>query len=167
MKEGIPLQKSSAYSKTILSEVMLIDKANSQGNIHGGEIIKIMDSAAGVAARRHSRCAVVTARVDELEFRIPVHVGHLLTCTAELVFVGRSSMEILVTVDVEDLNSETAPRVALTGYFTMVALDRNHRPVEVPKLSLDTREIVQRFEEGRQRYEARKQMLRERGRQIT
>lgn len=153
------MQKSPSYSKTILSEVMLIDKANAQGNIHGGEIIKIMDSAAGVAARRHSRCAVVTARVDELEFRIPVHVGNLLTCTAELVFVGRSSMEILVTVDVEDLNNETPPRVALTGYFTMVALNKEHRPVEVPKLVLDTPENIRRFDEGRRRYELRKQTL--------
>jgi acyl-CoA hydrolase len=86
------MQKTIAYSRTILSEAMLINKANAVGNIHGGEIMKIMDSAAGAVAIRHSRSNVVTARINELEFMIPVHVGNLLICTVELTFVGRSSM---------------------------------------------------------------------------
>ena len=125
--------KNNLYSRTILSEVMLINKANPAGNIHGGEIMKLMDSAAGAVAKRHSRSNVVTTRVNELEFKIPIHVGDLVICTAELVFVGKSSMEILVVVEVEDLQVEDSKRITLTGYFTMVAIDRNGRPVKFPK----------------------------------
>lgn len=145
------MEKTIAYSRTILSEIMLINKANPAGNIHGGEIMKLMDSAAGAVAKRHSRSNVVTTRVNELEFKIPVHVGDLLVCTAELAFVGRSSMEILVVVEVEDLQVEAPKRVALTGYFTMVAIDRNGRPIEVPSLKL-TPEEERRFKEREKRY---------------
>ena len=110
---------------------MLINKANPAGNIHGGEIMKLMDSAAGAVAKSIPlQCG--NTRVNELEFKIPIHVGDLVICTAELVFVGKSSMEILVVVEVEDLQVEDSKRIALTGYFTMVAIDRNGRPVRFP-----------------------------------
>ena len=146
------MQKPISYSRTILSEVMLINKANPEGNIHGGEIMKIMDSAAGAAARRHSRSTVVTARVNELEFMIPIHVGDLLVCTAELAFVGTSSMEILVTVQVENLAKESPPRVALTGYFTLVEIDKDGRPVEVPRLLFEKPGEKERYEERQKEY---------------
>lgn len=131
-------------------------QANPNGNVHGGEIMKIMDSAAYAAARKYARSNVVTARVDELEFHSPILIGDLVTCTAEIVFVGHSSMEIAVTVEVEDLDQEGRPQRALSAYFTMVALDRNSRPKSVPPLILDTEDAKRAFEEGRQRYEAHK-----------
>ncbi|NMA01030.1 MAG: acyl-CoA thioesterase [Clostridia bacterium] len=144
--------KTISYSRTILSEVMLINKANPAGNIHGGEIMKLMDSAAGAVAKRHSRSNVVTTRVNELEFKIPIHVGDLVICTAELVFVGKSSMEILVVVEVEDLQVEDSKRIALTGYFTMVAIDRNGRPVKVPQVIFESPEEEERFREREKIY---------------
>lgn len=144
--------KTISYSRTILSEVMLINKANPAGNIHGGEIIKLMDSSAGAVAKRHSRSNVVTTRVNELEFKIPIHVGDLVICTAELVFVGKSSMEILVVVEVEDLQVEDSKRIALTGYFTMVAIDRNGRPVKVPQVIFESPEEEERFREREKIY---------------
>ena len=131
---------------------MLINKANPAGNIHGGEIMKLMDSAAGAVAKRHSRSNVVTTRVNELEFKIPIHVGDLVICTAELVFVGKSSMEILVVVEVEDLQVEDSKRIALTGYFTMVAIDRNGRPVKVPQVIFESPEEEERFREREKIY---------------
>ena len=83
-----------------------------------------------------------------------------MTCTAEIVFVGHSSMEVAVNVDVEDLDQEGKPQRALTAYFTMVALDRNSRPKPVPPLILDTEEAKRAFEEGRERYEAHKERKR-------
>ena len=144
--------KTISYSRTILSEVMLINKENPAGNIHGGEIMKLMDSAAGAVAKRHSRSNVVTTRVNELEFKIPIHVGDLVICTAELVFVGKSSMEILVVVEVEDLQVEDSKRIALTGYFTMVAIDRNGRPVKVPQVIFESPEEEERFREREKIY---------------
>ncbi|MFC2637533.1 acyl-CoA thioesterase [uncultured Mitsuokella sp.] len=145
-----------AQNRIVISEVMMPSQANPNGNVHGGEIMKIMDSAAYAAARKYARSNVVTARVDELEFHSPILIGDLVTCTAEIVFVGHSSMEIAVTVEVEDLDQEGRPQRALSAYFTMVALDRNSRPKSVPPLILDTEDAKRAFEEGRQRYEAHK-----------
>ena len=145
-----------AQNKIVISEVMMPSQANPNGNVHGGEIMKIMDSSAYAAARKYARSNVVTARVDELEFHSPILIGDLVTCTAEIVFVGHSSMEVAVTVEVEDLDQEGRPQRALSAYFTMVALDRNSRPKSVPPLILDTEDAKRAFEEGRQRYEAHK-----------
>jgi acyl-CoA hydrolase len=128
------------------------EHANPAGNVHGGEIMKLMDHAAGIVALRHARTNVVTARVDNLEFHHPVRIGNLVTCEAHLTFVGKSSMEVSVTVSVEDLfREEEENRVALTALFTMVALDRDGKTVAVPPLELVSDEERQAFEAGRQR----------------
>lgn len=88
------MKKSSLESKLVISEVMMPNQANVAGNIHGGEIMKLMDSAAYAAARKYAKSNVVTARVDELEFHLPIFVGNLVTVTAQVVFVGKSSMKV-------------------------------------------------------------------------
>lgn len=149
-------EKPISYSSTSMSQVMLPSQANPAGNVHGGEIMKIMDSAAGVAAKKHCHTNTVTARVDELVFHLPIFVGELLTCKANLVYVGRSSMEVAVTVEVEDMESDQPPKKALSAYFTMVALDKKGIPTPVPSLKLETPEEEAAFEEGRIRYELHK-----------
>ena len=150
-----------AQTKIVISQVMMPSQTNPNGNVHGGEIRKMMDSTAYAAARKYARANVVTARVDELEFHLPILIGDLVTCTAEIVFVGHSSMEIAVNVDVEDLDQEGKPQRALSAYFTMVALDRNSRPKSVPPLILDSDEAKRAFEDGRRRYEAHKERKRQ------
>jgi len=145
--------KTVASSALIMSVVMQPDQANPAGNVHGGEIMKLMDNAAYVVAQRHARTNVVTARVDELIFHQPIYVGNLVTCHAFISFVNRSSMEVVVMVEVEDLFSESPGKCALTAYFTMVALNVGGRPLSVSSLKLETEEEKVRFEEGRQRHE--------------
>lgn len=149
------MKKASSESKLVISEVMMPSQANVAGNIHGGEIMKLMDSTAYAAARRYARSNVVTARVDELEFHLPIFIGDLIICTAQVVFAGKSSMEVAVNVEVEDLESEGRKK-ALSAYFTMVALDKKGRPNLVPELILDTPEEEVAFEEGKRRYESYK-----------
>ena len=151
MKEG-----KMKDSRIVISEVMMPSQANPNGNVHGGEIMKLMDSAAYAAARRYARANVVTARVDELEFHLPIRIGDLVVVTADIVYVGHSSMEVAVNVIVEDLDDGGDPQLGLSAYFTMVALDRNARPKAVPPLTLDTEEARAAFEEGKRRYEAHK-----------
>ncbi|QIB68525.1 acyl-CoA thioesterase [Aminipila butyrica] len=115
-----------------MSQVMLPHQANVAGNVHGGEIMKFMDTTAGAVAIRYSKSNCVTARVDELEFHLPIFVGALVTCTATVVYVGRTSMEVFVNVEVEDLESASGPQKALSAYFTMVAMGRNGKPQNVP-----------------------------------
>lgn len=128
------------------------EQANMFGNVHGGEIMKLMDHAAGIVALRHGRTNAVTARVDQMEFHYPIHVGDLVTCAGKMTFVGHSSMEVFVTVMVEDLYKEEDAKVALTAFFTMVALDNNGKPTQVPSLAITNNEEQTLFEEGRQRY---------------
>lgn len=128
------------------------EQANSVGRVHGGEIIKLMDNAAGIVAMRHARTTCVTARVDKLEFHLPINVGNLVTCIGQLTFVGKSSMEVLVTVFVEDLSKDEEAKIALTGFFTMVALGKSEAATTVPPLEITTDEERKFFEEGQHRY---------------
>jgi len=150
------MKKTVNQSKSILSEVMLPGQANPAGTVHGGEIMKMMDTCGSVAAMRHAKKNVVTVRVDELVFYQSIYVGQLVVCQAELVFVGRTSMEVLVTVKYENMTGDEPLKTALTAYFTYVALDENRRPCEVPGLIAETEEEAKAFELGRQRYEAHK-----------
>jgi acyl-CoA hydrolase len=143
-------------TRLIMSQVMLPSQANVAGNVHGGEVMKLMDTAAGAVAKKYARCNVVTARVDELQFHLPIFVGALVTLTATIAYVGRTSMEVIVTVDVEDLESDSEPKRALSSYFTMVALDKGGRPREVPRLQLDTEEEKLLYDEVHRRREGLK-----------
>ena len=149
--------KTAEESKASIGSLMHPAQANPFGNVHGGEIIKLMDNTAGITAYRHARTNVVTARIDEIQFHLPVHIGNLLTCNAKLTFVGKRSMEVLVTVLVEELTKESAVKIALTALFTMVALDDDGNPTEVPPLEVTTEEERSLFEAGRKRYLAYKQ----------
>jgi acyl-CoA hydrolase len=130
---------------------MLPSQANHAGNVHGGEIMKLMDNAAGAAAHKYSHSNVVTARVDELQFLHPILIDALVTCTATIAYVGTTSMEIIVTVDVEDLDSEDPPKRTQTAFFTVVALDKSGRPKKLPPMIAETEEEKILFEEGKQR----------------
>lgn len=145
--------KTAAQSKVIMSQIMMPNQANPAGNIHGGELMKLMDLAAYAVTRRHARTNVVTARVDELQFHLPIRVGELVVCTAKIVFVGNTSMEVAVTVEVDDLDNDSEPRIAQSAYFTMVALDYRGKPVPVPQLIVMTKEEKTAFDEGKKRYE--------------
>lgn len=139
-------------SKTVLAELVLPYQSNASGNIHGGEIMKMMDSAAGAAAMKYAQSSVVTARVDELCFKKPVHIGELVTCTAHVVYVGRSSMETFVTVESENLTSGFK-QIALTAFFTMVAVDEHGCPQPVAPMEISDEAFVQRlYHEGEKRY---------------
>jgi len=140
--------KPVGESRITMAQVVLPFHANAAGNMHGGELMKLMDTAAGVVAQRHCLCNVVTVSVDRLVFKEPILVGDLVICDAELIYTGRTSMEIFVTVSVENLRlGQTKP--ALEGYFIMIALDRNGRPTPVPALKIETAEQQKRFELAR------------------
>ncbi|MFZ3101402.1 MAG: acyl-CoA thioesterase [Desulfitobacteriaceae bacterium] len=150
--------KSVNHSQVIMSNVMLTLHANPAGNVHGGEIMKLIDSAAGVVAQRHARTNVVTARVDELEFLHPIRIGNVVTCYGKLTFVGNSSMEVSVNVTVEDVSRDEPAKIALTAYLTFVSLDAMGKPQQVPSLELTNGEERCLFKEGQQRYLAYKQL---------
>jgi acyl-CoA hydrolase len=141
-------------SSVVMAQMMIPQDANPAGNVHGGAVVKLIDEAAGVVASRHARSNVVTASIDRMEFHSPVFVGDLLMVTAGLNLVGRTSMEIGVRVDAENLISGEV-RHAATAYLTYVALDAQGRPRTVPSLILETGEEKRRNQEAASRRETR------------
>lgn len=137
-------------SRVTLSRVMLPTDANPRGNVQGGVIMKLADEAGAIAAVRHSRCSVVTVAVDSMTFLSPIYVGNLVTLTASLSYVGRTSMEVEVQVEAEDpLTGETTH--TNSAYVVYVALDENGRPCEVPALIPETDEERERMARGKER----------------
>jgi acyl-CoA hydrolase len=124
--------------------------ANSAGFVHGGTVMKLCDEAAGIAAIKHSRCRVVTAGMDRMTFNEPVHVGELLTFTAAVNAVWRTSMEVGVRVTAEQPQTGQV-RHTSTAYLTMVALDADGRPVEVPPLGVSAPDEQRREREAQTR----------------
>jgi acyl-CoA hydrolase len=124
---------------------MGIVDANSAGYVHGGTVMKLCDEVAGLAAVRHSRSRVVTAGVDRMTFLEPIHIGELVTFTASVNAAWRTSMEVGVRVDAEQPR-DGLTRHTNTAYLTMVALDDDGRPTEVPPL-----EAVSADEQRRER----------------
>ncbi len=146
----------SESSETLLHLMMPTD-ANPSGNVFGGTILRLMDEAAGIVATRHARASTVTASVDRMDFWAPVYVGDLLILKAAVNFVGRTSMEVGVRIEAEDLKTG---RITHTGscYLTYVALDEDRRPIPVPPIIPVTAAEKQRYREAQER---RKQRMRE------
>src|SRR5919197_236212 len=124
--------------------------ANSAGFVHGGVVMKLIDEVAGVAAVRHSRCRVVTAGADRLTFLLPIHVGELVTLRASVNAAWRTAVEVGVRVETENPRTGEARRTN-TAYLTMVAVDDDGRPVEVPVLIAESPEERRREAEAQLR----------------
>ena len=122
-----------APTEARLLEMVFPDHANHLGTLFGGQALAWMDKAAFIAASRYARRTVVTARSDQVDFSLPIRQGQLVDITATVVAVGRSSMQVDVSLVAEDLLS--GRRVPCTrGRFTMIALDAVGRPTAVPPL---------------------------------
>ena len=139
--------KPVSASRVTLAQLMGPQDANLQGNVHGGNIMKLMDEAGGSAAIRHAQRPVVTVAVDQVLFREPVH---LVTLVAELTYIGRSSMEVRLEVTAQNLLSGKVSHTN-TAYFVYVALDDHGRPTPVPALLLETPDEQRRWQAGQQR----------------
>ena len=113
---------------------------NLLGNVHGGEIMRLVDSTAGAVAQRHSGGPAVTAAMDEMAFLQPVHVGDIVRTMAQVNWAGRTSMEIGVRVESERWNEAgPAPVHVASAYLVFVAIDEEGQPREIPPLVTEIR----------------------------
>ncbi len=138
-----------SYSRVSLGIVMSAREANLLGNIHGGEIVKLADSTAGVVAQRHGGGPAVTAALDEMAFLEPVHVGDIVRTYAQVNWAGRSSMEVGVRVETQPWNVASSETLHVaSAYFVFVAIDEHGRSRVVPPLTPETDEEVRRMREA-------------------
>ena len=140
-----------------MTVLMTPDMANFAGNVHGGTILKYLDSVAYACASRYSGSYVVTLSVDQVMFLQPIHVGELVTFLASINYTGTSSMEVGIRVVTENIQQRTV-RHANSCYFTMVAVDANRKPVAVAPLEPVTEEQKTRFEQALQRRRSRQRV---------
>src|SRR5436309_4997320 len=151
-----PLPRHPRSAKTVKesqhesSELMMPEHANNLGHIFGGVILSMMDKTAAIAAFRHSRASVVTASIDRVDFREPIHLGDLVVMKASVNYVGRTSMEVGVRVEAEELLTGRR-RHTNSCYLTFVAVDKKGHPIEVPELVPETPEEQRRYEAARER----------------
>ena len=154
------LTRTVRESQHETSEIMMPGHANNLGHVFGGVVLAMMDKAAAVAAIRHARASCVTASIDRVDFREPIHLGDLVVMHASVNYVGRTSMEIGVRVEAEDLQTGRR-RHTNSCYMTFVAVDRNGRPLEVPDLKPESPDEIRRYqaalERRRRRLEERQQ----------
>ena len=157
MEETLQGKKVSETS-VVLVQKMTPQDANLAGNVHGGVIMRLIDDAAYVVATRHCRCNTVTASIDRMDFHNPIYVGDLVSLKASLNLVGKTSMEIGVRVDSENLKTGEISH-GVSAYLTYVALDEHGKPTSVPPLVLENEEDKRRNTEAQARRRIR---LRER-----
>jgi acyl-CoA hydrolase len=126
--------RSIAYSRSTTTRIMELIDANSQGNVHGGVIMRMVDESAAIVALKHSqRPFCVTARVERFDFLAPAFIGDVVSVLCEMRYVGRTSMEVGVEVTAEDLITREVRKIA-SSYVIYVALDENRLPTPVPPL---------------------------------
>jgi acyl-CoA hydrolase len=150
MTEGKAVRESvSEYS-----ELALPNDANGLGNMLGGKVMHLVDLAAAMAALRHARRPVVTASVDSLHFLHPVHITELMILRSSVNRVFRTSMEVGVKVETENLM--TGKRLhTCSAYLTFVALDEHGKATPIPPAIPETEEEKRRYREAGERREYR------------
>jgi len=132
------------------SEFALPTDANTLGNVLGGKVMHLVDLAAALAAVRHARCAVVTASVDQMSFLHPVHIGQLIMLQSSVNRVFRTSMEVGVRVQVENLLTGQRKHTS-SAYLTFVALDKHGKRTPIPPVIPETEDEKRRYVEAEQR----------------
>lgn len=132
------------------SEFALPTDANTLGNLLGGKVMHLVDLAGAIAAVRHARCLVVTASVDQMTFLHPVHIGQLIILRSSVNRVFRTSMEVGVRVEVEDLLTGHRKHTS-SAYLTFVAIDADGRRILIPPVIPETDDEKRRFAEAETR----------------
>src|SRR5690349_1845550 len=135
---------------------MLPEDANPRGNVHGGTLMKLADTAGGVCATRHTRRRVVTVVMDSMTFEEPVYVGDLVIVHAQVSWTGRTSIETEVSIRAENTLTGEVRQIS-TAFFVYVALDENGRPAPVEPLQARTAEQQRRWQAAESRRARRMQ----------
>jgi acyl-CoA hydrolase len=148
----LPESRPMSYSRSELTKLVMPAMQNLLGSLFGGELMSMVDQAAAVAAIRHAGGPVVTAAIDRVDFREPIPIGALVTCSGTVDFVGNSSMDI--TVEVYSENVSTGERRSThTAHVVFVAIGKDGKPTRVPRLRPETPEEEARYEAARKHRE--------------
>ena len=146
--------RTPAYSRTIMTEIVLPNDTNALHNLRGGKILHWMDIASAIAAGKHAKAVVVTVSVDQVSFDNPIKVGDVVTIEAKVTRVFNTSIETYIEVWAENLPSQNRYKCN-TAYYTFVALDSNGRPKKAIPVMPETEEEKNQFDGALKRREIR------------
>jgi len=153
----VKTSKTPSDSAVEMREMVMPHHTNPQNTVFGGTVMSWMDIAAAMVAARHANRPVVTVHISDIDFIAPVKMGHHVHIQASLNYVGTSSM--IVGVKVTSENPMTGERRKTTkAYLTFVALDDLGKPTTVPELKVESPDEVRRFENAKQRAQAKKKL---------
>lgn len=150
-----PVSRSVSHSHTEQVHIVMPGDCNQYFRLFGGQLVQWIDTVAAVVARRHSSCAVTTASIDRLDFLASASLNDLIVLQGRVLYVGRTSMLVMVDTFVETDNCRERKLVNRAS-LTMVALNDKNQPTEVPRLALETEEERADFEKGKAMYEAKR-----------
>ena len=131
--------KKPSDSFVSMTELVLPNDTNTLNNLMGGRLMHWMDIVSAISAQKHSNRIVVTASVDNISFKEPILLGHVVTLKARVTRAFNSSMEVRIDVESEDIPSGEKSQ-SNSAYFTFVAVDQSGRPIDVPEIVAETEE---------------------------
>lgn len=155
MAQNDIIEKSVFDSKTEQTYLLMSQHINGSGRLFGGQLLSWIDELAGIVAMRHSGGNVITASIDNLQFKRGAHLNDILVLIGRITYVGNSSMEVRIDTYVEEVDGKRLP--INRAYFVMVALDDNEAPKTVPRLKIETPEQQAEWEAAVKRHILRKQ----------
>ena len=142
--------KTVSDSRTVMTHSVFPNDVNNNGTLYGGRLLYWIDMIGGIVAKRHSRCNIVTASIDSLNFLNPIYQSDIVYLESFINYVGRTSMEIEVRVTSENpLSGEI--RKTCRAFLTYVAMDEEGNPVEVPRLQLESEQEELRHNQAKER----------------
>ena len=147
-------KKTPNESLVSMTELVLPNDTNTLNNLMGGRLMHWMDIVSAIAAQRHSNRIVVTASVDNISFRQPILLGHVVTLKAKVTRAFNSSMEVRIDVESEDIPSGKKS-LSNSAFFTFVAVDQSGRPIDVPEVEPETEEEKSLYEGALRRRQLR------------
>ena len=107
--------------------------ANAGGSIFGGWIMSHVDVAGSIPALERARGPIVTRAVESFEFKKPVFVGDLISCYADIISEGKTSIKVKVEVYAENIHNGVVSCTKVTeAVLVYVAIDENRRPRALP-----------------------------------
>ncbi|MFE1625262.1 acyl-CoA thioesterase [Brevibacillus reuszeri] len=142
-------------SRTYLTDLVFPPDTNHHNTIFGGKVMAYVDKIACIAAMRHCRKPVVTVSSDSFDFLAPIKTGEAINLEAYVTWTHRTSMEVFVKVESENLLTGTKQMTA-RAYLTMIALDDQGKPTLVPSVIPETEEEKLQHEKAKERYELRR-----------
>ena len=156
------MKKYVKDSHVIMHELILPNDTNNLGTIFGGKVMQYMDLCAAMSAYKFSRTSVVTASVDRLDFLAPATVGDMLILKSSVNYSHKTSMEIGVRIDAENVKTGKRRHTA-SAYLTFVSLGENRKPQKISDIIPESKDEKRRYIEGKERHIQRIQRLKGRG----